>query len=158
MDFETKKEKLDTLIRHVEEVQKNCQLLAERLIAEDKCNFELAKRLVANGFTHDNSKFFNLEWAHLTLSDNDDELLDVVIKEHNSSSGHHPEYWDGIRNMPSVAIAEMICDWKARSTELGTDLKEWIDTKATKRWGFTKRDTVYKRIMKYVNLLIEPGL
>jgi len=158
MDFETKKEKLDALVRHIEGVQENCQLLANRLIDEDKSNFELAKRLIANSYMHDNSKFSSLEWQHLTKADEDDEMLDIVIKEHNSGNLHHPEYWNGIKNMPDVYIAEMCVDWRARSTELGTDLREWIDEKATKRWDFTKRDAVYKKIMKYVNLLLEPGL
>jgi hypothetical protein len=159
MDFETKTEKLEALIRHIEEVQKNCRLLADRLMAEDKANFEFAKKLIANSYLHDNSKFSSLEWMHLTRAEEDDEMLDVVIKEHNNSNFHHPEAWsDGIRGTPDIYIAEMTCDWKARSTELGTDLKEWIDTKATKRWGFGKRDKVYKKIMKYVDLLLEPRL
>ena len=68
---------------------------------------------------------------------------------------HHPESWDGIKNMPQVYIAEMVCDWKARSSELGTNLREWINEKATKRWGFTARDKVYRDIDRFVNLLLE---
>jgi hypothetical protein len=127
-------------------------------MTDDKANFEFAKRLVANSYLHDNSKFSSLEWQHLTKSEEDDEMLDVVIKEHNLGNLHHPEYWDGIKNMPDVYIAEMVCDWKARSAELGSDLKEWISTKATKRWGFSKRDKVYKTIMKFVGMVLEPGL
>ena len=158
MDFETKKEKLEVLIRHIEEVQKNCRLLADRLVSDDKSQFEFAKRLIANSYLHDNSKFSALEWQHLTQGDEDDKMLDIVIEEHNSGNLHHPEYWDGIKNMPDVYLAECCADWRTRSSELGTDLKEWIDIKATKRWNFTKRDKVYKTIMKFVNLLLEPGL
>lgn len=153
-----KKEKLDALVRHIDEVQKHCKLLADRLVAESSDNFEFAKRLIANSYLHDNSKFSSLEWQHLTQADSEDEMLNVVIKEHNSSNLHHPEYWDGIKNMPTVYIAEMCVDWRVRSMELGTDLREWINNKATKRWNFTKRDKVYKTIMKFVNLLLEPSL
>jgi hypothetical protein len=156
MNTEEKIEKLEALIRHIEGVQENCKLLSHRLIEKDQ--FELGKRLIANGMKHDNSKFFSLEWAHLTRSDNDDELLDNVIQVHNSSNLHHPEYWDGIKNMPLVFIAEMVCDWRTRSTELGTDLREWIEKKATKRWKFSPRDKVFKQIMKFVDLLLEPKL
>jgi len=159
MDKEQKIAKLERLIRHKREVLDNCVLLAWNLIKEDGKDFDLAKRLVAHGFMHDTSKLTTtIEWNHLTESDMDDDMLDVAIREHNESNMHHPESWDGIKNMPIVYVAEMVCDWKARSSELGTDLKEWIDTRATKRWGFTKRDKVYKEIMRFVNLLIERNL
>jgi hypothetical protein len=156
MNNEEKLEKLETLVRHIKAVQENCERLGRRLIHEGK--FELGKRLIANSMSHDNSKFGSLEWDHLTRGDEDDEMLDVVIAVHNSSNLHHPEYWDGIKNMPAVHVAEMVCDWKTRSSELGTDLKEWIDRKATKRWKFSQRDAIYKQIMMYVDMLIEPGL
>lgn len=159
MDREQKTLKLDKLIRHKRAVLENCILLAENLINEDGKNFDLARRLIAHGFEHDTSKLTTtIEWNHLTEADEDDDMLDVAIKEHNESNMHHPESWDGIKNMPLVYLAEMVCDWKARSSELGTDFKEWIDTRATKRWGFTKRDRVYKDIMKFVNLLIERNM
>lgn len=159
MDKETKVTKLERLIRHKAEVLDNCIQLAKRLIDEDAKNFDLAKRLIASAYTHDLSKLTNsLEWMHLTEADEDDDMLTIAIRQHNESNLHHPEAWGGIKNMPEVALAEMVADWKARSSELGTDLKEWIQTRATKRWGFTRRDAVYKDIMRFVNLLIESGL
>lgn len=156
MTQEQRKEKLDALIRHVEEVQKNCQLLGEKLIEAGE--FELARRLIAAGFLHDQSKFHGLEWMHLTKPDADDELVPAVIQHHVSTNLHHPEAWDGIKNMPQQYIAEMACDWKARSGELGKDLKEWIETIAFKKWAFSRRDKVYRDIIRYVNLLLEPTL
>ena len=113
MTKEEKLEKLETLIRHIEAVQDNCKRLGRRMIQEG--DFEIGKRLIANSMSHDNSKFGSLEWDHLTRSDDDDEMLDAVIQVHNSSNLHHPEYWDGIKNMPRVYVAEMVCDWKTRS-------------------------------------------
>jgi len=158
MDFDTKNEKLDALLRHIEEVKKNCLLLATRLMDKDKNNFEFAKKLIANSFLHDNSKFSAIEFQHLTKADEDDEMLKVVIEEHEDRNFHHPEHWGCIKEMPKIYLAECVSDWRARSSELGTDLKDWINTTATKKWEFTKRDKVYKQIMEYVNLLLEQSL
>jgi nuclear transport factor 2 (NTF2) superfamily protein len=57
--------------------------------------------------------------------------------------------------MPSVFLAECACDWKARSEEFGTSLRDWIDEFATKRWNFSKDDRTYKEIMAFVDLLCE---
>jgi hypothetical protein len=156
MTQEQKKEKLKTLIRHIEEVQKNAQLLGDRLI--DANEFELGKRIIANSFLHDQSKFHGLEWQHLTKADDEDELLGAVIQHHTATNLHHPEAWGQIKNMPDAYLAEMVCDWKARSAELGKDLKDWIETAAFKKWGFSRRDKVYRDIMRFVNLLLEPSL
>lgn len=156
MDKETKIEKLRTLMRHIEDVIKNCEILGFKLI--DEGEFELGLQIIANGYKHDQSKFKGIEWLHLTKPDEDDELLTIAIRAHNSTNHHHPECWDGIKNMPQAYIAEMVCDWKARSSELGTDLKDWIDTKATKKYSFSKKDKVYKDILRYIDLLLEPRL
>ena len=55
------------------------------------------------------------------------------IRHHAETNPHHPEYWHGIENMPKVYIAEMVCDWYARSNEFGSDLREWVKDKATKK-------------------------
>lgn len=155
MDFETKKEKLEVLIRHIDEVQKNCKLLGDRLVSEDKASFEFAKKLIANSYLHDNSKFSTLEWKHLTNADEDDEMLNVVIEEHGSRNFHHPEYWfDGIKGMPEIYLAECVVDWFTRSNEMGTDFFDWINRIAANRWKFTKRDKIYRKIMKFANLLV----
>lgn len=153
MTKEQKLEKLEILIAHVEEVQRLCKKLGMRLI--DDGQFDLGKRLIANSYFHDNSKFYSIEWAHLTNSDEEDEMVDVARWIHTLHNHHHPEYWDGIKNMPDFAVAEMVCDWKARSSEFGTDVKDWITTKATKRWGFKRGDKVYKKIMFFVDYLLE---
>jgi hypothetical protein len=49
----------------------------------------------------------------------------------------------------------MVCDWKARSEEFGSSLKDYIDELATKRWNFSKDDRTYKEIMSFVDLLCE---
>ena len=145
------------LIRHVRNVQDECALLAERLIEQGK--HRMARHLIANSMVHDNSKFFGIEWGHLSeqaKADNPDAFK-LAMTQHISTNAHHPEFWDGIDDMPSVFIAEMVCDWKARSAEFGTGLREWVKDKATKRWDFTVQSRVYKEIKSYLDLLLDPA-
>lgn len=149
-------QKITAIWRHIEEVQKNCFLLSERLIASGE--EYLARQLITNSLVHDQSKFCGIEWEYLLVDAEDGELYEkkrMAIHHHNSCNPHHPEYWKGVKNMPSVYVAEMVADWKARSSEFGSSLKEWIDGPASTRYGFTKRDKIYREIMKYTNLLLE---
>jgi hypothetical protein len=148
-------EKVKALTRHIRNVEDNCLFLGEKLIRDGE--IELGHHLIANGFIHDASKFFGIEWDYLSVIPKKEEetklKLKLAVQQHNSTNKHHPEAWDGIENMPSVYIAEMVCDWKARSEEFGTSLREWIDNEATKRYGFTKDSALNKEITKYVDLL-----
>jgi len=149
--------KVRALTRHIRNVEDNCLLLGEKLITNGEV--ELGHHLIANGFVHDASKFFGIEWDYLSILPSKEEetklKLKMAILHHNQTNPHHPEHWQGIKNMPSVFVAEMAADWKARSEEFGTDLRNWIDEQATKRFGFNKDDEIYKEIMKYVDLLCQ---
>jgi hypothetical protein len=57
--------------------------------------------------------------------------------------------------MNDLQLAEFCCDLKARSAEMGTDLKTYIKEVATERFGFTTNSKVYKRIIKFVNLILD---
>lgn len=145
-----------TLLRHIRNVQDECELLAERLLEQGKA--ELARALLANSMLHDNSKFRGVEWEYLSdaAKDKHPEQFKAAVKQHQLTNPHHPEYWGGIDTMPTVYIAEMVCDWKARSGEFGTDLREWVKDKAAKRWAFTTQGRVYKEIKEYLDLLLDP--
>lgn len=148
--------KVDALYRHIEEVQRNCRLLGERLI--EKGRDELAVQLIRNALIHDQSKFTGIEWDYLLSTAETAEektKLSLAVHHHNRTNLHHPEAWLGIKNMPDVFVAEMVCDWKARSSEFGQSVQEWIDNGAAKRFSYTKRDTVYKTIMSFTNLLLD---
>lgn len=148
--------KVDSILRHIDEVQRNCRRLAERLIENGE--EDLALQLVRNSLVHDMSKLSGIEWECLSINDGDsvDETrLEIAISNHNKTNPHHPEYWDGIKNMPDVYVAEMVCDWKARSAEFGTSLLEWVNDGAALRYGFTKRDKIYRKIVGYINLIVE---
>lgn len=145
-------EQIQTLCRHINNVQANCQLLGERLIKNG--DIEIGKQLIAVGFLHDNSKFFGIEFEYL----NDDENLEakkLAIKNHAITNRHHPEFWGGIHHMPKIAIAEMVCDWKARSSEFGSSLMEYITQTAMTRFGFGETDPIYGTILEFVNLLLD---
>lgn len=143
-------EKIELVFNHIQSVQRNCYKLGIKLIKVGE--IELGRNLISNGQIHDNSKFKGIEFDHLFSGD---PLLPEVVKHHQSVNPHHPEYWGGIHNMPRVYVAEMVCDWFARANEFGTGIREWIDSKALQRFGFTKEDPVYKEIQEMLGLLLD---
>lgn len=144
-------ERLDAIVRHIQNVQSNALLLAQRLIEQDgEC--ELARQLVANSLGHDASKLFGIEWDYL-LSD-DKEKLKMAIEQHNKTNTHHPEHWDGVDNMPRVYVAEFVCDTFTRSQEMGTDYLVWLKTDASKRWSFSTTGGFYKKCKYFYDLLV----
>lgn len=150
--------KIEFVARHIRNVEDNTLFLGKKLITNGQT--ELGLKLIANGQVHDASKFHGIEFEYLSMSNPNGEhkqlKLKLAVQQHNTTNPHHPEYWSGgIKDMPEVYIAEMVCDWKARSEEFGTSLRDWIEETATKRFGFTKEDKVYKQIMEYVNMLCQ---
>ena len=148
--------RLDLVWNHIEEVRRNAHTLAERLIEAGE--EDLGLHLIRNVMVHDQSKLSGIEWDNLghTEADNCKEKLALAISNHNRTNPHHPEYWGSIKKMPPVYVAEMVCDWRARSNEFGTSLQEWIEKGSTKRYKFTKRDHIYKEIQRFLKLLLEP--
>lgn len=149
-------EKVRALTRHIRNVEDNCLILGERLIISGE--IDLGHHLIANGFVHDASKFSGIEWDELVIGTPTEKeenklKLKMAVNHHKSTNSHHPEFWGTIEKMPSVYLAECVADWKARSEEFGTSLREWVDEEATKRFKFTKDSDVYKEISKYVDLL-----
>jgi len=126
-------EHLDNLVRHIDLVRGACLLLGKRLIGQGRVEF--GRILIARGFEHDVSKFSSIEWDYLHAGQNvPRDQLDMAIRQHVRTNSHHPEYWGGIENMPEIAVAEMVCDWYARSQEFGTGLREWITSEAVERF------------------------
>lgn len=152
-------DKINRISRHIRNVRDNCFILGTKLIQEG--NIELGKKLIANGFLHDHSKFDGIEFEFMgpatpTEEDNAKLKFKIAVHQHQKTNPHHPEYWSqGMKGMPDVYLAELAADWKARSEEFGTNLREWIDNTAIKRWNLTKEDEVYKKIMRFVDLICE---
>jgi hypothetical protein len=142
--------KIELVFNHIQNVQRNCYKLGLKLMKRGE--IELGRNLIANGQIHDNSKFKGIEFEHLFYSD---PLLSEVVKHHQSVNPHHPEYWGSIHQMPRVYVAEMVCDWFARSNEFGTGIREWIDGKAMEKFAYTKEDPVYTEIQEMLSLLLD---
>ncbi len=148
-------ERLDGLVRHVENVKGNCLILGRKLVEQGEIN--LGKEVAARGCRHDNTKFFGLEWERLH-KETAKTKLEAAILQHNTSpyNDHHPEAWvGGIEEMSRAAIGEMVCDWSARATEFATSLREWVDEGAAQRYGYKKGDKVYRTIMEFVDMLCD---
>lgn len=148
--------KINNITRHIKNVEDNCILLGTYLIKSGE--IELGKQLIANGFVHDASKFYGIEFENLSTSgDNKEETklkLKMAIHQHQKTNSHHPEFWaGGIKEMPDVYVCEMLSDWKSRSEEFGTSLIDWIHEFALKKWNFSKEDEIYHKIMKYIDIL-----
>ena len=150
----SQRDHLENLIRHIDLVREACLLLGKRLM--DQGRGEFGRLLIAAGFQHDVSKFFGIEWDYMHAGrDVPKEQLELAIKQHTRTNAHHPEYWGGVDNMPEIAVAEMICDWYARSQEFGTNLREWIKTNAIDKFKIDLESEQYKWINNFVDMLLE---
>jgi hypothetical protein len=151
---------LRTVIRHIKLVQDATQLLGERLI--DQGELKLGRQLIAKGLCHDQSKFTGIEWKALVrVEDGSDEISKTMLVEaweqHVSTNDHHPEFWkNGINDMPQICIAEMVCDWFARSQEMGTDLRAWIKETASAKYDMSLKGRAYKQVKYFVDMLLDP--
>lgn len=147
---------LDSLTDHIELVRRNCSVLANKFLEIDP---DFSRILIANGYIHDNSKFYGIEWDYLHTgkdqNDIDEDMLKLAIRQHQSTNPHHPEYWGDINKMPEIYLAEMTCDWLARAQVFGTDIRSWIKDKATVKYRLNTRSGCFKKITNYTNLLLE---
>ena len=147
---------LKSLLRHIDHVRGNCVKLGETLMEQDEVN--LGMMLIANGYRHDNSKFTGIEWLYLNdeAKETNPELFKAAHLQHVTTNLHHPEAWaDGIHGMDRLHVAEMVCDWSARSSEFGSDLRDFAKNDATKRFGMTVQSRVYKEIKFFMDLLLD---
>lgn len=146
-------EHIDYLLAHIAHVRENCIKLGKAMILRGM--FHEGVQLIANGHTHDLDKFFGIQWELMRKDASLSKELSLAVKEHNHTAKHHPESFGSIHKMDTVALAECICDWKSRSSEFGTSLLGYIDGDAMKRFGFTKDDPIYKKIIEFHDMLCE---
>src|SRR5215831_18050233 len=145
----TLEEHLDNLVRHIELVRDAGLLLGKRLIHEGEVDF--GRLLIGRVFVHDATKFAGIEWRYLHSGQAiPKEKLELAVTQHQETNEHHPEYWGGVSEMPALAVAEMVCDWYARSQEFGTGLRDWIEETAVERFSINKDSHQYQLIQKYV--------
>lgn len=149
----TPQEHLDNLVRHIELVRDACLLLGRRLMAQGRLEF--GRLLIAHGFVHDASKFFGIEWDYLHAGpDVAREDLEIAVQQHVRTNSHHPEFWGGFENMPEICIAEMVCDWYARSQEFGTGLRDWIKKVAIEKFRINTGSERFQWVQGFVDLLL----
>jgi hypothetical protein len=151
--------KLEKLLQHIDGVNRNCRLLGKRLIEEGEVH--LGHCLIARGMTHDNSKFYGLEWDWLTMTEDDHkkkkdskDTLWLAIRHHHSMNPHHPEFHPEVNDMSRLDISEMVCDWKARSEEFGSSLEEFVE-RAIAKYEIAPNGRVGKHIKLCLNLLLD---
>jgi hypothetical protein len=93
-----------------------------------------------------------------------DDFMHSATEHHVKGNMHHPEHWSealnkldrgtnpsgpvDAKNMPTLAIAEMVADSCAMSEELGNSPKDWADKNIGVRWVFTsaQKDLIYSLI------------
>lgn len=147
-----------SLARHLDNVRQNCWKLGEILI--EKGEVEIGHRLISNGFCHDQSKWHGIEWLYLNdeTREKDPELFKAALLQHQKSNMHHPEAWpDGIHSMDRLHRAEMVCDWAARSSEFGTDLRAYLKNQATKRYDMTIQSKAYRELKELMDMFLDPA-
>lgn len=148
------KEHLGDVLIHKDHVLENCIKLGNALI--DRGDVKMGRKLIARGYSHDNSKLSGVQWLYLRIgADTESKEFQMALREHITTEDHHPESHENIHKMTDLAVAEMMCDLKARSGEFSTDLQEYIDKVFLVQHGFTKSDPVYQKMMEFKALLCE---
>lgn len=143
--------KVFSIWAHIDNVRNVARVLAERLINNGE--LDLARRLAQRVQGHDESKFTPLEFDGMFSEDK--ALLKLAVEHHRSINPHHPQFHNSINHISDLDACEIVCDWKARSDEQGTDFHQWVTEEAPKRFGYSKRGLFYRRIKKFSDLLTE---
>lgn len=145
---------LNNVLRHIGNVRESCKLLGDRLI--EKGEKQIGIELIGLGQIHDYSKIHNMnEFRFLRESCYGTPEFNTALLSHVSTNMHHPEAWSSIQDMPRVYMAEMVCDWKSRASEFGTDIVEWVKEKATQKFKFSTRSKIYREIKDLFNILLD---
>jgi len=152
--------KIDNLNRHIDNVKDAARLLGKRLIESGEISF--GKQLISNSMLHDLSKFSGIEWECLAKADprtdSEGENLRMAIHQHVMTNDHHPEKWGGVDEMPKLAIAELVCDLKARSSEFATDLRRYVKEVFAIYHNMSLRGKGYKIMKMYMDILLDAPL
>lgn len=150
----TCEEHLDNLVRHIDLVRQAGLLLGKRLMARGRKDF--GRLLIARCYEHDVSKFKGIEWKYLHAGkDVPKEDLERAVLQHQETNSHHPEYHGGFENMGELDVAEMVCDWYARSQEFGTGLRDWVKNSAVSRFKIDTASEQYTWVNNFIDLLLE---
>jgi len=146
---------VESTLEHKIYVQEYTKKLGLKFIEKGETQFGIS--LIKNGLVHDQSKLqgLELEYLHNNYEGKKPPEFFLALKQHVTTNPHHPEYFEGIKNMPKIYLSELVCDWKARSSELDTCLNDFIHSSALDKFKFSRECEVYKNIMMYKDMLVE---
>lgn len=140
------------VLKHISHVQEAAQTMAFALIKDGKITEALL--LLNQAMAHDAEKFkFDIFFDITQVVDK--PRLKAAVLKHAQSCKHHPEYWKSIYDMDEVSLMEMVCDWKARSSEFGTSLEDWTLKVAPIKYNYTLDSPIHRKIMYYMNLILD---
>lgn len=150
----TAEQQLDDLLRHLTRVRDNGRLLGQRLMEQGRKDF--GWQVIHRCHIHDASKFYGIEREFLHKGENVDVvMLHMAIDQHTSTNSHHPEFHGGIRNMPELDIAEMVCDCAARAQESGTDIRKWFTDVALKKYKIDTLSHQWIWVQNFLDILLK---
>ncbi len=156
----TIQQKIQQIKRHTDLVDQNCRILGYKLfelIDNETVRFDLTRDdvllLFKLGKIHDADK---LEPFMIDNLWPEAEKFTAALKRHQYQNGHHPEHWaNGINDMPTVYVAEMVCDCAARAQEFGSDVRTWFHNQAPTRYGFSfENNEVGLKIDYFLDILL----
>ena len=139
------------------------QYLATYLIKngnEEEVNASIL--LIRSALYHDNTKL-DIDELENFISIIDDqsclgnasEMLNEkkqqAIKLHWKHTGHHPEHYKNIDDMPLYLKLEMVCDHAARSIQFKTPLIPFVQVRQRDRFQFKQK--TFDKLLKYYKIL-----
>lgn len=89
----------------------------------------------------------NLKDAKIKLTD----IKKDSIRLHHKHNSHHPEYYKTCIDMSKLDIMEMVCDWYARSLQMGTNFLEYVRINQENRFKFP--EWMFAEIWHYCEIL-----
>ena len=141
MEIRTAKEKEydDYIKEHINNVKKSFNYRVYAIKNALQLTDEELKELRNKVLCHDESKYSKEEfepyrqWFHTEPGEEKNkELFDKAFEHHCLVNDHHPEHWKG-KDMPKVAIAELICDWEAMSRKFGGNPLKYFEKEKMKK-------------------------
>ena len=129
----------------------------------------VAEKLAKAALIHDDSKLSKLECSSMAkikakVKPEEDSMKDPnvlpnddiieILENHWKNNRHHPEHFPNVNDMKEHDIAEMVCDWSARSIQYGTNLMEFAKTRLENRF-FAFSEENKRKILLYCKVLID---
>jgi len=154
----TDSQKINAILRHTDFVYANTRLLGHKLLEFHKIPFDLKREDIMHlfylGKNHDSDKLLGFVFEHLWKGD---PLFKNALALHHQVSQHHPEFWPGgVKEMPTIYVAEMVCDCLGRAQEFGTDIKRWFWVTAMDKYEYDITTEFADKVKFFLDLILTP--